>query len=615
MKLIKRDPNLGYIDSMLWIPKSQINVDGVKHALEFELPERSMIRVLQLWGESEHHLIVPRAFWKPEDLSFQFIDCRPAYFPKADIRSNICLDMKPGPGGLLQQTGSDLQRKAIEALLGAMGGTLQLACGKGKTVVALHLASILKVPTIIAVDNTHLLKQWQEEIAKHLVVPGGVGLVQGQVKDWRKDIVMATYQTLARWADTMPEVVRRRFGLVIWDEGHHVNAPTFSKSAPLFYGYRLALTATPDRQDGSHVICQHHVGDIIFKDVIQDCPPSITFKWTGFKLNLEDDKVKSAVCDKNGEIHLGKIASHFGNSRERLTSIVLPEVQRLVAMKHKVIVLSYSVDEVINLMTLWAKQDPNALLYSEIPYPTPADVGETLSPVELQPKAAQRLENTIAEIRRNLARQNLPEAKRTAFKARLTSYCELLKQFEVWKKTEKLHRQLQRKFIQDLLGTPSTGGLFTEAVKPEARFKMLRERQVIFAIMKYGKEGLDDKKLSAIVVSEPMSDRNTLQQIMGRPRNKSNSELVFLEDDVSPLIGQCRKLRRHLREWPEEEGGPFRYSLVGHPATLRRQGATTWNQLSQQTTNKWNPVGSKPLRQSSHGSSLPAASASTLHRR
>jgi hypothetical protein len=103
--------------------------------------------------------------------------------------------------------------------------------------------------------------------------------------------------------------------------------------------------------------------------------------------------------------------------------------------------------------------------------------------------------------------------------------------------------------------------------------RMLAERQVIFAIMKYGKEGLDDKKLSAIVACEPMSDKNTLQQVMGRPRNKQNSELVFLEDNVGPLIGQCQKLRRHLRDWAPDEGGPFHYTQVGHPSVARRQAA------------------------------------------
>ena len=165
----------------------------------------------------------------------------------------------------------------------------------------------------------------------------------------------------------------------------------------------------------------------------------------------------------------------------------------------------------------------------------------------------------------------------------------ILQQFEIWRKTERLYRQRQREFLKELLTMKSDSGLFTEAVKPEDRFKMLRERKVIFAIMKYGKEGLDDKNLSAIVVSEPMSDKNTLQQIMGRPRDKKHSELVFLEDDLGPLISQCRKLRRHLRDWPVEEGGPFRYKLIGHPATLRRQGNSAWNQAAQQTTDLWVP--------------------------
>lgn len=573
MKLVKRDPNKGYIDTMLHIPKSLINVEGVKRALEFELPERNTIRCLRLWEESEHHLVVPRAFWSPAQLTFECIDCRPTYYESTGVVSRINLDYKPGPGGLIQPTGKRIQRDAVSALLLAMGGTLQLACGKGKTVVALHYAALLQVPTIIAVDNTHLLHQWMEEIERHLDVPGGVGLIQGSTKDWDKAMVMATYQTLANWADSMPEACRRKFGLIIWDEGHHVNAPTFSKSAPLFYGYRLALTATPDRTDGTQVICQHHVGDVIYKDVIQDCPPKVVFKWTGYELDFSVSSTRVGVCDKNGEVHLGKLAGFFGADRHRLTSVVIPEVQRLVGMGHKVIVLSYSVDEVINLMTLWTMQDPNAFLYTDIPYPTAQEVGEVLEPVELRKSHAAKLQNTIVEIRRNLARaKNLSADKVRAFQERSDSYQRLLDQFEVWKKTEKELRRRQRAFLLDLLSKKSSSGLFTEVVKPEDRLKMLAERQVIFAIMKYGREGLDDKKLSAIVVCEPISDKNTLQQIMGRPRDKHNSELVFLEDNVGPLIGQCQKLRRHLRDWPTDEGGPFKYTQVGHPSLTRRIG-------------------------------------------
>ncbi len=378
----------------------------------------------------------------------------------------------------------------------------------------------------------------------------------------------------------MPEEIRRWFGLIIWDEGHHVSAPTFSKSAPLFYGYRLALTATPNRADGMHVICQHHVGDIIYKDVKQINPPAIFFKWTDVKLDAADPIVMSAVNDRNGEVHIGKLAGYLGANRERLNDHVIKLAKAKVASGHKVLVLSYSVDEVLNLMTLWTANDPNALLYTDIPYPTSADVGEELPPVELSKNYLAKAQSTIGSIYANMRKQpNMPEKKKQQCLEHIARYTQQIKQHEIWQKTESLFKRRQKEFLDDLLTKKSTAGLFTAAVKPDVRFKMLKERDVIFAIMKYGREGLDDKDLSAIIVSEPMSDQNILQQIMGRPRGKAHAELIFLEDNIGPLIGQCMKLRRHLRNWDVSEGGPFKYELEGHPAIARRSNIWNDNQL------------------------------------
>jgi Type III restriction enzyme, res subunit len=576
MKLMRRDERKGYVSDMLYVPKSLVNVEGVKNALEFELPERNSIRILQLWEESEHHLIVPRAFWNPRDLPIDWVDARPTSFTKTDVRSRVKLDHMLLQDGRVVPTGERSQSEAISALMSRQGGTLQIKCGGGKTVVALHFSALKQVPTIIVVDNTTLLLQWQKEIAKHLNVPGGVGIIQGDKRDWKKSVVMATYQTLANWAATMPEEVRRWFGLAIWDEGHHVSAPTFSKSAPLFYGYRLALTATPTRADGSHVICQHHVGDIIYKDVKQRNPPAIIFKWTGIKLDGADPKVMMAVNDKNGEIHIGKLAGYLGAHRERLYDHVLAEAKAKVASGHKALVLSYSVDEVINLMAMWTANSKDCPLYTDIPYPTAADVDETEPPVELSKSAINKAQGTISNLRANMrTTPNMTEKKKQQCREHIERYTLMLKRHEVWKKTESLYKKRQRAFLEDLLKKKSTAGLFTAAVDPDVRFKMLKERQVIFAIMKYGREGLDDKDLSAIIVSEPMSDQNILQQVMGRPRGKSNAVLVFFEDDIGPLIGQCKKLRSHLRNWDTSEGGPFKYELENHPAVGRRQ-LTSW---------------------------------------
>jgi superfamily II DNA or RNA helicase len=574
VRLVRRDPNKGYIDTMMWLPKKVVNVDGLKRALTFEFEDRDSMRLLSLWDETKNHLIVPRGFGNPKDYSVPFVDCRPLNFHPTHITSRIKLDHKK-VGKRLIPTGKTLQADSIQALMNSTGGTLQLACGKGKTVVALFFATLLQVPTIIHVDNTQLLRQWQEEIRRHLNVPGGVGLIKGQVKDWKKGIVMATYQTVSNWALTMPDEVRRWFGLIIWDEGHHVNAPVFSRGAPLFHGFRLALTATPNRSDGLHVVCNYHVGPIIYRDIKQDFPPKIYFIWTGLELDLDDPVIQAGVLDKNEDVHLGKVAVFFGQWRDRLENTVMPQIEDAINEGRKVLLLSNSVNEVINLQVLWTR-GKGTPLYTDIPYPTHQELGlnPNVEPVKLNPAERKKVERGILEIRRNLAKQRgkLTPAKKQQYQGHIDDLKQKLAQHEVFMAIAAEYRKRQRKFLEDLLNEPSTSGVFTEAVPAEVRHGFLRTKRVIFAIMKYGKEGLDDKDLDTIIVSEPISDRNTLQQIMGRPRDKKNAVLVFLEDNVRQLTGQCVALRKHLREWPSRDGGPFKYELIGHPATYRRRG-------------------------------------------
>ncbi len=577
MRFVRMDPEKGYISNMLWVPKKHFNVEGMKRALEFEISERDNMTILRLWEEAEHHLIVPRAMWSPSDLPFECVDVRPRTYVKTKVRSRIKLDHRPNPTTKkLEPTGENTQRDAIAALLASNGGTLQLGCGKGKTPTALELAARLQVPTLIIVDNTHLFEQWKEAIANFLDVPGGVGFIKGDVRQWKKSIVLATYQTLANWAATMPEEVRRWFGLIVWDEGHHMNAPTFSRSAPLFYGMRISLTATPERPDGKHVICEHHVGGVIFKDVTQRKPPKVCFRWTGFELDPNDASVQESVLDRNSELHFGRLANYFGSRRDRLVNIVLDEVQKRVNEGHKVLVLSSSVAEVFNLTAIWATGDPNCALFTDIPYPTSTDVGEIEPPAQLDARRIKQLTTAIADIKKNLAlNAGINPAKRVSFEERVKEYELALKRHEVWKKTEKEYKKRQNQYVKDLMSKNTSACPFTRRINATERMRLLRKYQVIFAIKKYGREGLDDDKLSAVIVSTPFSERGILQQVMGRPRDKDNSVLVFLEDNVGPLIGQCQKLRKLLRYWPLEEGGPFKYENIDHPSLGRRQA---WNQ-------------------------------------
>ena len=60
----------------------------------------------------------------------------------------------------------------VEAYLKASeekgAGMISIRCGGGKTVLALHIASILKKKTIVIVHKTFLMDQWAERIRQFL---------------------------------------------------------------------------------------------------------------------------------------------------------------------------------------------------------------------------------------------------------------------------------------------------------------------------------------------------------------------------------------------------------------------------------------------------------------
>lgn len=572
MKLIRRDPDKGYLDCLLWVPKHLINVTATQSALSFLFTDSysKEQRVLCLWKETTHHLLVPRAFWEVGSLPCEVIDCRPKNYTEIDFKSRVKLDHRPGAGDVLLPTGDDVQQLSIKAMKESMGGVLQLACGKGKTVVALEKIAQGRVPALVLVDNTNLLEQWLDDVKEFLDVPGGVGVIGAGKFDWHKGLVLATYQTLAQRADEMPEEVRRWFGQVFWDEAHHINAPTFSKTADLFYGQRYALTATPRRDDGLHIICDFHIGRVLHRDLRQPLKARLIFRWTGLELDLTDPRVSQAVLDVNGEIHTSKVPGYFGQWRNRLWMIMQDCIDAL-NVGRKTLVLSNSVDEVVNLMTLWTR-GAHADLYTDVPVPTPAEVGWNLMPLNLTPVESKKLEKNIRTAWSAMAKGQ--PVNENAVTDMMMRYQQHLTHRAIVAE----HDKRQRAFLKQLLTEQSSAGLMTFGVPAKQRQQFLHERPVVFAITKYGKEGLDCPDLDTVLVSTLFSGKNALQQLMGRPTRpkagKKKPMVVFYVDNVGQYHGMSQKLMKHLRDWPHEEGGPFDYELLDYPKVSTCKAST-----------------------------------------
>ena len=153
---------------------------------------------------------------------------------------------------------TDLQTRALDIVHarhlcpdGVYGTKVLLPCGKGKTVLAVKLATMHKKKTFVIVHKGIIRDQWKEKF--EAFCPGiRVGFLQGKL--WQVgddyDVVIGMVMTLAK-REHLEASTFDDFGLVIVDEAHHLAAPVMSRAMRLFRAkIVLGLTATKDRPDG-----------------------------------------------------------------------------------------------------------------------------------------------------------------------------------------------------------------------------------------------------------------------------------------------------------------------------------------------------------------------------
>lgn len=308
MRFKIRKKEKGYVDVNKWVPLSDPDVTTLRRLLTFTLPtvdSNGIPETLTLWKESDYHLIIPRE--TPTERK-DFIDLRPKP-DKINVRSNITLDAMHS---------TNTQTQAINSWKKRGRGILNLACGKGKTVVALEAIARYNEATAVIVNNTNLLKQWELRIAEHLE-GADVGIVQGPPNtwEWSKDITLCMLDTLCYHKDKVPYEFRRRPGVVIYDEIHHIAATYFSYTADLFFAKRFGLTATERRGDGLEPVYYYNVGNIFYSDLKQDIVPNIIFQFTPFVVDINSGSIWPQVVDKRGEFNLSKFRGYVGQLEER----------------------------------------------------------------------------------------------------------------------------------------------------------------------------------------------------------------------------------------------------------------------------------------------------------
>src|SRR5437588_9903229 len=140
-------------------------------------------------------------------------------------------------------------------------GVVVLPTGAGKTLVAAMAIHETGLWTLAVVPTLDLLQQWRTALASAFSLSTDeIGLFGGGEKEM-KPITIITYDSAALYPREL-----KRFGLLIFDECHHLPAPTYRLIAEsAFTPLRLGLSATPERGDMAHLDLDQLIGPEVYR--------------------------------------------------------------------------------------------------------------------------------------------------------------------------------------------------------------------------------------------------------------------------------------------------------------------------------------------------------------
>ncbi|EXM39925.1 restriction endonuclease subunit R [Ruminococcus albus SY3] len=180
----------------------------------------------------------------------------------------------------------DNQKDAITSLMKYDNGIISAATAFGKTVTCSGIISIIKTSTLILLESSALVEQWEKALSTFLTIneelpeyqtktgrvkkrKSVIGIIHG-AKDTSTGIIdIAMAGSLCKKGVFHPRL--KEYGMIIVDECHHSASSTISAvlrevNAKYIYG----VTATPFRGDGLEKIIFMLLGDIRYKYTAKD---------------------------------------------------------------------------------------------------------------------------------------------------------------------------------------------------------------------------------------------------------------------------------------------------------------------------------------------------------
>lgn len=139
----------------------------------------------------------------------------------------------------------DYQEEYVQRAYEKKAAVLANPAGSGKTVTSIGLMARVDSPTLVLVPQRSLVGQWKRELLdKTTLTEDQIGEYHGDEKRM-DDVTIATYHM----AGEKTSLFRKEWGLIIFDEVHHIPSKLFRRTASLQSTRRIGLSASPVRED------------------------------------------------------------------------------------------------------------------------------------------------------------------------------------------------------------------------------------------------------------------------------------------------------------------------------------------------------------------------------
>jgi superfamily II DNA or RNA helicase len=196
------------------------------------------------------------------------------------------------------------QAEALEAWRAQrFQGVVVLPTGAGKSYLAQMAIDATRRSTLVVVPTLDLVRQWYDLLKADF--PHPVGVIGGGTYD-PQVLTVTTYDS----AYIHMENIGARFGLVVFDECHHLPSDAYGLAArSCLAPFRLGLSATPERADGRHVEYVDLVGPLAYRLDVVEIAGEYLAEYTTERVSVDLSPEERIAYDENRAIYRGFVVS------------------------------------------------------------------------------------------------------------------------------------------------------------------------------------------------------------------------------------------------------------------------------------------------------------------